>query len=385
MKILMLTEHAQEKRISLTPAVVEKLVKLGTSPTIQKGFGHALGFPDAAYEKAGASLVDNVHAELESAELIVGLNFPSNDVIETLQEGAKLLSHLDPFRNLELVKTLKDKGVSTLCMELIPRTTYAQKMDTLSSQASLAGYSAVLIAAERIHKALPMMSTPAGTIAPARVFVIGVGVAGLQAIATAKRLGARVEAYDTRPGVEEQVRSLGAKFVKIDVGETGESEQGYAKDLSEEQLELQRQQMAKTIANSDIVVTTAQLFGKPAPRIVTTDMVAGMRAGSVIVDLAASTGGNVEGTVAGKEVMVNDVLIVGMNNLPGQVAKDASQMYASNVYNLIDHLWDNEGDPSGIYLDTLLSSEDDVVNACLLTHKGKIRNEQIRKLIEGNV
>src|SRR5690606_10683767 len=190
---------------------------------------------------------------------------------------------------------------------LIPRTSYAQKLDALSSQASLGGYAAVILAAQRSMKAFPMMSTPAGTIVPAKVFVVGVGVAGLQAIATAKRLGARVSAYDTRPVVEEQVQSLGARFVKIDVGESGQTEQGYARELTEEQLEMQRQQMRQVCAESDIVVTTAQVFGRPAPRIISADMVAAMRPGSVIVDLAANSGGNVEGTVPGQEVVVDGV------------------------------------------------------------------------------
>ena len=388
MNIIALNEETQEKRVSLTPAIVEKLSKLGATVSLEKDFGRVLGFSDEAYEKAGASLLDDAHTELESADLVIGLNVPTDEVVDRLKKGVMLASYLDPFRNPDLVKKLSDKGISALCMELIPRSTYAQKMDALSSQASLAGYAAVLIAAERINKALPMMSTPAGTIAPARVFIIGVGVAGLQAIATAKRLGARVEAYDTRPVVEEQVKSLGAKFVKIDVGETGQTEQGYAKQLTEEQLEKQRQQMARTVGNSDIVITTAQLFGRPAPRIVSADMVAGMKAGSVIVDLAASTGGNVEGSVAGEEVDVNGVRIVGMNNFPGEVAKDASQMYASNVYNLIDHLWDKpdkdaeEDAPTGINLESRLESEDDILNACLLTHNGEIRDERIRNLIE---
>jgi NAD(P) transhydrogenase subunit alpha len=261
-------------------------------------------------------------------------------------------------------------------MELIPRSTYAQKMDALSSQASLAGYAAVILAADRIDKALPMMSTPAGTISPARVLVIGVGVAGLQAIATAKRLGARVEAYDTRPVVEEQVQSLGARFVKIDVGETGQTAQGYAKALTEEQLALQRQQMARFCANADIVITTAQVFGRPAPRIVTAEMVAGMRPGSVIVDLAAATGGNVEGTVADREVEVGGVRILGLANMPGLVARDASQMYAANVAHLIDHAYDRGNGRLA------LDPEDEVVGSCLLTHDGDVRHEQIRELVE---
>jgi NAD(P) transhydrogenase subunit alpha len=222
-----------------------------------------------------------------------------------------------------------------------------------------------------------MMSTPAGTIPPARVFVVGVGVAGLQAIATAKRLGARVEAYDTRPVVAEQVASLGAKFIELDVGETGETEQGYAKELSDEQLAEQRRQMAKVVASADVVITTAQLFGRPAPRIVDAAMVAGMRPGSVIVDMAASTGGNVEGSVADEEVVVDGVRIVGLANLPGQVARDASEMYASNLFALVQHLWDEEAgglreDPEG----------DEVLGHCLLTAAGEVRDARVAAALQ---
>ena len=261
-------------------------------------------------------------------------------------------------------------------MELIPRTSYAQKKDALSSQASLAGYAAVIKAADRIDKSLPMMTTPAGTIPPARGVRDRVGVAGLQAIATAKRLGARVEACDTRPVVEEQVQSLGAKFVKIDVGETGQTEQGYAKELTAEQLEAQRQQMARHVGNADVVITTAQIFGRPAPRIVSAEMVAGMRPGSVAVDLAASTGGNIEGSVADQEVMIGGVRVFGLANLPPRLPRAASQMYANNVVNLIEHAWDE--DQKTLRLDP----EDDVLASCLLTYHGEIRDERIRALVE---
>ena len=366
----------RERRLPLTPAAVGKLVKLGAEVQLEVGFGERLRIPDGAFEEAGATLRTDGARALTQADLVVSLNGPPPKVVDAMAKGTILVSFLEPFRNPALIRTLVRRQISGLCMELIPRSTYAQKMDALSSQASLAGYVAVIIAAERIDKVLPMMTTPAGTIPPARVFVIGVGVAGLQAIATAKRLGARVEAYDTRPVVEEQVKSLGARFVKIEVGETGQTEQGYAKALTEEQLELQRQQMARYCAGADIVITTAQVFGRPAPRIVTGEMVAGMRPGSLIVDLAAATGGNVEGTVVDEEVVVNGVRIVGLGNFPGEVALDASQMYASNVTNLIEHAWDDEA--KGLRLDP----EDGVVGSCLLTHQGIIRDERIRTLVE---
>jgi NAD(P) transhydrogenase subunit alpha len=378
MHIVTLNEtNALEKRVALTPQAVQKLVKLAAVVHIPKGLGLALGFSDEDYAAAGAILFEDADAALRQAELLVLVNKPSLETVSKLKNGTITVSFLEPFRSQELVKTLRDAKLNSLCMELVPRTTYAQKMDALSSQASLAGYAAVIKSADVIAKVLPMMSTPAGTIPPARVFILGVGVAGLQAIATAKRLGARVEAFDTRPVVAEQVESLGAKFVKIDVGETGQTEQGYAKPLTDEQLELQRQGLAKVCANADIVITTAQVFGRAAPRLLTKEMVAGMKAGSVIVDLAASTGGNVEGTIADQTVTVNGVQIIGLANLPGEVAKDASQMYASNVTNLIEHAWNKETKRLELNL------EDAIIKSVLLTHEGEIRDERIRKLVEG--
>jgi len=380
MNIVALKETvAGERRVGLTPQVVDKLVRLGMSVTLEPGIGGSLFLADEAYAKVGASFEADRAALLAGADALVAVNKPTPDVIDGLREGAVSVSFLDPFRSADTVRALAEAKVSAFCMELIPRTTYAQKMDALSSQASLAGYAAVIIAAERIDKSVPMMSTPAGTIPPARVFVVGAGVAGLQAIATAKRLGARVEAYDTRPVVKEQVQSLGARFVEIDVGETGQTEQGYAKALTEEQLEMQRKQMAKICAGADIIVTTAQVFGRAAPKIISGEMVAGMRPGAVIVDLAASTGGNVEGTKSGEEVRSdNGVLIVGLDNFPAEVARDASQMFASNVYFLLEHAFDKEA--GALKLD----AEDEVVAAALLTHQGEVRDARVREVVEGS-
>jgi H+-translocating NAD(P) transhydrogenase subunit alpha len=375
MRIVTLKSHDPlEKRVALTPQAVQKLSKLGASVAILAGLGTHLGFLDDAYSSAGAELVQDVKIGAEDALVVVKAE---KEQLEFLPSGATLIGLLEPFQNPDLVRALQEKSISSYCMELIPRTTYAQKMDALSSQASLAGYVAVIKAADVISKVLPMMTTPAGTISPAKVFVLGVGVAGLQAIATAKRLGARVEAYDTRPVVAEQVQSLGAKFVTIDVGETGQTEQGYAKALTEEQLERQRQQLAKVCASSDIVITTAQVFGRAAPRLMTKEMVQGMNPGSVIVDLAASTGGNVEGTVPGQSIDVNGVTIIGLNNFPGEVAKDASQMYASNVVNLIDHAWNKESESLSVNL------EDDIIKSVLLTYQGVIRDERVKARVEG--
>ncbi len=365
-----------ERRSPLTPQVVEKLVKLGATVTLEPGLGTLSFFSDDEFAKSGAKFEPERARLLAGADLLLTVQPPTLATLEGLKRGATVAGFLDPFFNGDLVRALAADGLNSLCMELIPRTTYAQKMDALSSQASLAGYAAVVLAASRSVKAFPMMSTPAGTIPPARVFVVGAGVAGLQAIATAKRLGARVEAYDTRPVVKEQVQSLGARFVEIDVGETGQSAQGYAKELTPEQLESQRKQMAKVCAGADVVVTTAQVFGRRAPRIISAEMVAGMRAGSVVVDLAASTGGNVEGTRAGEDTLTsNGVLIVGLEHMPAQVAKDASLVYANNLYLLIEHAWDKEA--SALRLDT----QDEVISACLLTSQGEVRDERVRAAI----
>lgn len=379
MNVVALTETVPgERRVAVTPQSAAKLVQLGAHVFVQAGIGSPIQRADTEYASAGAR-VGTREGILADADLLLAVQPPTAETIAALKPGAIIASFLDPFFNTELIRSLAATGSSALCMELIPRTTYAQKMDALSSQASLGGYAAVILAAQRSVKAFPMMSTPAGTIAPARVFVVGAGVAGLQAIATAKRLGARVEAYDTRPVVKEQVQSLGARFIEIDVGETGQTEQGYAKELSEEQLARQREQMAKICAGADVIITTAQVFGRRAPRIISATMVAGMKPGSVIVDMAAATGGNVEGTDVGRDVVTeNGVTIIGPGNLPADVALDASQMYASNLYLLIEHAWHAES--KRVTLDT----SDDVIGACLLTHGGVIRDERVRAVVEAS-
>lgn len=368
---------AGEKRLPVTPQTVARFVKLGATVAVERGIGAEIGLSDASFAEAGAEVGERPDL-LAAADLLLGVQPPDRADIARLRQGAMTAGLLDPFFRPDVVRDLAARGVEALCMELIPRSTYAQKMDVLSSQASLAGYAAVVVAAERIAKAFPMMSTPAGTISPARVFVVGAGVAGLQAIATAKRLGARVEAYDTRPIVKEQVMSLGARFVELAIGETGQTEQGYARELTEEQLARQREQMAKVCATADVIITTAQVFGRRAPVIVNAAMVAGMKPGSVIVDLAASTGGNVEGTVVDQEVVTdNGVLIVGLGNMPAKVARDATQVYANNLYLLVEHAWDPES--KGMKLDT----GDAVIGATLLTSGGAIRDERVKAVVEG--
>ncbi len=365
---------ANEKRVALIPDSVKKLTQAGFEISVQNGLGLRSGFKDSDYSEAGAKIIDDRSTLMGMGDIVLRVQKPSLEEIGKLKKGAIHISYLDPYNESELVDSLATQGVTAISMEMIPRTTRAQKMDALSSQANLAGYAMVLLAASKLDRILPMMMTPAGTLSPAKVFVIGAGVAGLQAIATAKRLGARVEAFDTRPVVAEQVQSLGAKFVEIDLGETGQTEGGYAKELTTEQLEMQRQGMKDVISQSDIVITTAQLFGRPAPRIVTGDMVAVMKRGGVIVDMAVDSGGNVEGSVPDEVVDVNGVSIIGVANLPSEMSQDASQMYSSNLFNLVTEFWDEETKTFDLNL------EDDILQGCVITHDGAIVNETIKNL-----
>ena len=365
--------HPGETRVALIPEHIAKLAEMGAHITVETGIGQKLNFSDEDYVKAGASLEADRSSLLQTADMVLRIRKPAMEEIDLLKEESTYVSLLDPFNERKLIEALMKKRITSISMEMIPRITRAQKMDVLSSQANLAGYVAVIIAAERLDKIFPMMMTPAGTIAPAKVFVIGVGIAGLQAIATAKRLGARVDAFDTRPVVEEQVKSLGARFVKIDLGETGQTKDGYAKALTEEQLQKQREGMAKVCAAADVVITTAQLFGRKAPLIVTEDMVAGMSKGSVLVDLAVETGGNVAGSRVNQEVDADGVRIIGLANLPGEVAINASQMFSSNLFALVAEFW-NEKEKRFV-----LDSGDEIIQGCVITHQGEILNEMIRK------
>jgi len=363
-----------ENRTALIPANVQKLVRAGAEVLIEAGSGLGAGYADAEYEAAGARISADRRDVLARADLVLRLHKPSIDEVAMLKRGAIHVSYLDPFNEAALIDAFATAGVSSISMEMIPRTTRSQKMDALSSQANLAGYVMVLMATTRLPRILPMMMTPAGTLKPAHVFVIGAGVAGLQAIATARRLGAKVVAFDTRAVVAEQVHSLGAKFLEIDLGETGQTKDGYAVQLTPEQLEKQKQGQAKQIAESDVVITTAQVFGRKPPILVTRDMMAGMRPGSVIVDMAAETGGNVEGSVAGQTVVVNGVTIVGDGNWANQVARDASQMYSSNLYNLIEEFWNKDEKRM------VLNFDDDIIQGCVITHDGAIVNQTIKNL-----
>ncbi len=356
----------EETRIPLTPAVAKKLVLLGAEVRIETGLGRRLHISDEEFAAVGSVVSPDRAACFGSADIVVRLNKPPINDVALMKNGAVHMSLLDPFHSRDLLKAFCDAGVSAVAMDMIPRTTIAQKMDVLSSQANLAGYVAVMLAAAHLDRILPMMMTPAGTISPARVFVVGAGVAGLQAIATARRLGARVEAFDTRPVVEEQVKSLGAKFVKIDLGETGQTKDGYARALTEEQLRKQREAVAKICAQSDIVITTAQVFGRRAPLIITADMVKGMKPGSVVVDMAVESGGNVECSRLGEAVDVNGVKVIGYGNLPGRVPVHAAQMFASNVGNMIEHFWDKEKKMF------VLNTDDEIIKGCLVAHGGQV-------------
>ncbi len=355
-----------ETRIAASPDSVKKLTTLGAEVMVESQLGQHLGWSNETFTLAGAKVIDDRQELLAQADIVLRLHPSPSDEIALVQKGAWHISYLSPFDQQELVQALAAQGVTSVSMQMIPRTTLAQKMDALSSQANLGGYMAVILAAEESPKIFPMMTTAAGTISPAKVFVIGVGVAGLQAIATAKRLGARVEAYDTRPVVEEQVQSLGAKFVKIDVGETGQTAGGYAKALTEKQLQMQREAMAKVCASSDIVITTAQVFGRKPPVLVTEEILASMQPGSVVVDMAAETGGNVVGSKPDQLIDVNGVKIIGYGNLPGRVPLPTSEMYASNLYHFVSHFWDKEA------LKISYVADDEIMLQAVLTHQGQV-------------
>jgi len=362
-----------ETRAALDPAAVKKLTALGADVAVQSDIGRQAGHADANYEDAGASIIQEESEGLSSADLICRVRKPSPEQIGSLKDGAIHVSFLDPFNEPDLIRSFAEKSVTAISLEMIPRTTLAQKMDAISSQANLAGYVAVIIAADRLNGIFPMMMTPAGTISPTKVFVLGVGVAGLQAIATAKRLGARVTAFDVRPEALEQAESLGARALRIDLGETGGTDQGYARELTPEQLEKQREAQAKVCEQSDVVITTAKVFGRKPPVLIQSDVVKRMRRGSLIVDLAAETGGNVEGITPGEETVTeNGVHLIGLANFEGHVARHASQVLAANFSNMIEHFWDAETKTVPVNLD------DEIQKGCVITHGGEIVHERFR-------
>ena len=384
MKIIILNESKApdplnnvEKRCAATPSSAQRLVKKGATLLLEAGAGVHSGYSDKEYEDVGVAVIDDVNDALSTADMLVAVNKPTDAQLALMKKGAIVVGHLDPFSQQPLIESIAEKGLTAISVEMIPRSSRAQKMDALSSQASLAGYVMVMQAANKLPSILPMMMTPSGTIKPAKVFIIGAGVAGLQAIATAKRLGANVLAYDTRPVVAEQVESLGGKFLKIDIGETGQTKDGYAKELTEEQKAKQQEAQRDAIADSDIVITTAQLFGRKPPVLISKDTLALMKPGSVVVDMAATSGGNVEGSVAGETVEVNGVKVIGNGNWSQYVAKAATDMYANNIYNLVDEFFDDETKTFGLNL------EDDILAGCVITHDGNITNDMLINAYKG--
>lgn len=384
MKIIILNESKApdplnnvEKRCAATPSSAQRLVKKGATLLLEAGAGVHSGYSDKEYEDVGVAVIDDVNDALSTADMLVAVNKPTDAQLALMKKGAIVVGHLDPFFQQPLIESIAEKGLTAISVEMIPRSSRTQKMDALSSQASLAGYVMVMQAANKLPSILPMMMTPSGTIKPAKVFIIGAGVAGLQAIATAERLGANVLAYDTRPVVAEQVESLGGKFLKIDIGETGQTKDGYAKELTEEQKAKQQEAQRDAIADSDIVITTAQLFGRKPPVLISKDTLALMKPGSVVVDMAATSGGNVEGSVAGETVEVNGVKVIGNGNWSQYVAKAATDMYANNIYNLVDEFFDDETKTFGLNL------EDDILAGCVITHDGNITNDMLINAYKG--
>ncbi|KQN36580.1 NAD(P) transhydrogenase subunit alpha [Sphingomonas sp. Leaf407] len=373
MRIAVLAEQAaDERRVAATPETVRKLIQLGATLAVEAGAGAGASIDDAAYATAGATLGDRA-AVLADADVVLGVQGPAPDSLGGVKPGAWLVAALNPIGERARVDGYAALGLEALAMEWMPRITRAQSMDILSSQANLAGYKSVLDAAAAYGRAFPMMMTAAGTISAARVFVMGVGVAGLQAIATARRLGAQVSATDVRSATREQIQSLGAKpiFVEKVAGIEGEGAGGYAGEMSAEYREAQAELVSGHIAKQDIVITTALIPGRPAPRLITDAQVASMRAGSVIVDLAVEQGGNVEASVAGESVVRHGVTIVGHRNVPSRLAADASALFARNLYNFLAAYWDKEaGRP-------VLPADDEVTQAIVLTRGGQVVNPRL--------
>jgi H+-translocating NAD(P) transhydrogenase subunit alpha len=361
-----------ERRVALVPDTAAKLIAASLEVSVESGAGAAAYIPDDAYERSGVKVVKGVEALLKGADAVLKVQAPAVSEVDLLKGGSVLISFLQPATQADIVRALAKRGVTAFSLELVPRISRAQSMDALSSQASAAGYKAVLMAANRLGKFFPMMMTAAGTVAPARVLVMGAGVAGLQAIATARRLGAVVSAYDVRPAVKEEVHSLGATFIELAL-ETQEGEGGYAREQSEDFLRKQRELIGEHVAKSDVVITTAAVPGRRAPLLVTGDMVKGMRPGSVIVDLAAETGGNVELTQAGEDVDVAGVTIIGTRNVPSTMPLHASQLFARNVMNLLLHLVKD----GAITLDF----QDEITKGSCVTHGGEIVNERAKQLL----
>ena len=374
MKIGVLSETVPgERRVALVPDVAARLS--GFEVTVQAGAGEAAGFTDEAYQGAGAAVESDRAALAGASDVVLSVQPPPLADVASLRQGAATIGFLQPATQAAVVEALAARGVTAFSLELLPRISRAQSMDALSSQASLAGYKGVLMAANRLGKFFPMLMTAAGTIPPARVLVLGAGVAGLQAIATARRLGAVVEAYDVRPAVKEEVKSLGASFLELEL-EAQEGQGGYAREQSDEFLSKQRELLTERVGAADVVITTAAIPGRRAPLLVTAAMVQGMRRGSVLVDLASDTGGNCELTEPGQVREMDGVWLDGTTNVASTVALHASQLYARNVTNLLQHLA-----PDG---ELKLDFEDEITKGCCVTHDGQVVNERARQLMEAS-
>ena len=378
MRVAVLKEaRSAENRVALVPLGVRALVKRGLTVTVQSGAGETSGISDLIYREAGAEIATNAQDTLKDAEVVLVVNPPPSNELDFLSEGSILVGFLDPLSNSDLVSRLVELNVTGISMELVPRITRAQSMDALSSQATVAGYKAVLLAANHLPKFLPMFTTAAGTIRPAKALILGAGVAGLQAIATARRLGAVVEAFDVRPAVKEQVESLGASFLESEEEVTAEGEGGYAKELTEDQHHKELELIGDALADTDIVITTAQIPGREAPVLITEDMVKTMKYGSVIVDLASESGGNCELSKAGETVLAHGVQILGPSNLPTSIPVHSSQMYSKNIVTLISEFLGDDGELQ-------LDFENDVVGPSTVTHGGEVRNERVQSAMQSN-
>jgi len=374
MKIIVPKECTDfECRVALTPEVSKKLVDLGHDVAIEKGAGASSGIPDAAYEATGAKIEKDTKSLYQDADIIIRVSPPAGEDIKMLPKGSVLAGMLKPYGNEKLANELAKRNITAFALEFIPRISRAQSMDVLSSQSNLAGYKAVIDAAAEFGRAMPMMMTAAGMIPPARVLILGAGVAGLQAIATARRLGAIVSAFDVRPAVKEQVESLGANFVEVESVESGEGAGGYAKEMSADYQKRQQAKLEEVMCQQDIVVTTAQIPGKPAPVLISEKMLKGMKPGSVIVDLAVESGGNCASSVAGKVVVKHGIKILGYPNFPSRIPLDASQVYARNVFNFLKLLLGPDGKTLTI------DWQDEIVAGAALTHGGNVIHPALKK------
>jgi proton-translocating NAD(P)+ transhydrogenase subunit alpha len=376
MKVAVVKEtHPGELRVALVPLGVKALLKAGLEVTVESGAGADSGVSDDDYRDVGASIASSSGEALSGAGIVLHINPPTVEQVSAMSAGTIFVSFLNPLGAPALSKSLADAGITAISMEMVPRITRAQSMDALSSQATVAGYKAVLMAAEQLPRFLPMFTTAAGTIRPGKALVLGAGVAGLQAIATARRLGAIVEAFDVRPAVKEQVESLGATFLEAEEDVTAEGEGGYAAELSEDQHRKELELIAGAITTADIVITTAQIPGRQAPLLITEEMVASMRHGSVIIDLASESGGNCAVTRSGETVISHGVKVLGPLNIPATIPVHASQMYSKNIVTLVSEFIGEEGAVA-------LDFDNDVIGPATVTHGGEIKNERVRAALE---